>query len=39
MVHAVTSGAIDVIPGMDIGYRIILGMGIGMAGGADLVIL
>jgi hypothetical protein len=30
MVYAVTGGAIDVIPGMDVGYRIILGMGVGM---------
>jgi hypothetical protein len=39
MVHAVTGGAIDVIPGMDVGHRIVLGMGIGVAGRADLVIL
>ena len=39
MVYAVTGGAIDVIPGMDVGYRIVLGMGAGMTGGADLIIL
>jgi len=30
MMYAVTGGAINVIAGMDVGYRIILGMGIGM---------